>query len=113
MNTKPKVLIMIAAEQISGPGKGVLQLVEHAAASRFEYILCNFDPKGHPLGEFVHEARRKKLNLQLLTQRRALDPSLLAQARQLVLKHQVDIVQTHGYKSNTIGFFLSLLCRKP
>jgi len=113
MDTKPKVLIMIAAEQISGPGKGVLQLVEHAAASRFEYVVCNFDLEGHSAGEFVHEARRKKLNLRLLKQRTALDPNLVVQARRLIRKQEVDIIQTHGYKSNTVGFFLAMLCRRP
>ena len=90
MDTKPKVLIMIAAEQISGPGKGVLQLVEHAAASGFEYLVCNFDPKGRPAGEFVHEARRRKLNLRLLKQRSALDLNLIVQARRLVREHDVE-----------------------
>jgi glycosyltransferase involved in cell wall biosynthesis len=113
MDTKPKVLIMIAAEQISGPGKGVLQLVEHAAASGFEYVVCNFDPKGHPVGEFVHEARRKKLNLRLLKQRAALDLNLIVKARRLVREYDVSVIQTHGYKSNTIGFALRMLCRRP
>jgi glycosyltransferase involved in cell wall biosynthesis len=58
-------------------------------------------------------ARRKKLNLQLLKQRTALDLNLIVQARRLIRKYDVDIIQTHGYKSNTIGFFLSMLCRRP
>jgi len=65
MNLKPRVLIMIAAEEISGPGKGVLQFLENAPAGKFEYVLCNFDVN-RPLGKFVHEARRKQLNLRLL-----------------------------------------------
>ena len=113
MNAKPKVLIMIAAEEISGPGKGVLQLVEHAAASGYEYVVCNFDPKGHPTGEFVHEARRKKLNLRLLKQRTALDLHLIVQARRLVEEYDVSVIQTHGYKSNAIGLALQMLCRRP
>jgi glycosyltransferase involved in cell wall biosynthesis len=112
MATKPKVLIMIAAEQISGPAKGVLQLVEHAAAG-FEYIVCNFQPKNQSVGEFVDEAQRKQLNLQLLRQRTVLDPNLVVQAHRLIRKHDIDIIQTHGYKSNAIGFFLRMLCRRP
>ena len=115
MDTKPKVLIMIAAEEISGPGKGVLQLVEHAAASAFEYVLCNFDPKGRPAGEFefVHQAQRKQLNLRLLKQQRAFDLNLVVQARRLVREYDVSLIQTHGYKSNTIGVALRMLCRRP
>lgn len=113
MDTKPKVLIMIAADDVSGPAKGVLQLVGHAAASGFEYMVCGFDPDGYAVGEFVHEARRKKLNLRLLKQRSALDPNPIVEGSRLVRKHDVDIIQTHGYKSNTIGFFLRMLCRRP
>jgi glycosyltransferase involved in cell wall biosynthesis len=113
MDTKRKVLIMIAADQISGPAKGVLQLVEHAATFGFEYVLCNFNVGSQPGGEFVHEARRRKLNVQLLNQRTAFDPNLVVQARRLIVQHEVDIIQTHGYKSNTIGFLLRRICRRP
>jgi glycosyltransferase involved in cell wall biosynthesis len=113
MNIKPRVLIMIATEQIGGPGKGVLQFLEHAPAGTFEYVVCNFDPKNRPAGQFVHEAWRKKLNLRMLRQRVTLDPHLIVQARRVIREHDINLIQTHGYKSNTIGFFLQLLCRRP
>ena len=112
MNIKPKVLIMIATEPIGGPGKGVFQFLEHAPAGAFEYVLCNFDVN-RPEGQFVDEARRKKLNLTLLKQRGAFDPRMIIQARRIVFEHDINLIQTHGYKSNTIGFFLQLLCRRP
>ena len=113
MNIKPRVLIMIATEQIGGPGKGVLQFLEHAPAGTFEYVLCNFDPKNHPVGQFVHEARRRKLNLRLLKQRVTLDPHLIIQARRVIREHDINLIQTHVYKASTIGFFLKLFCRLP
>jgi len=113
MNIKPRVLIMIATGPIGGPGKGVFQFLEHAPADAFEYVLCNFDPKNHPVGQFVHEARRKKLNLRLLKQRVTLDPHLIVQARRVIREHGINLIQTHGYKSNTIGFFVKLLFRVP
>jgi glycosyltransferase involved in cell wall biosynthesis len=61
----------------------------------------------------VDEARRKKLNLTLLKQRGAFDPRMIIQARRIVFEHDINLIQTHGYKSNTIGFFLQLLCRRP
>jgi glycosyltransferase involved in cell wall biosynthesis len=112
MNIKPKVLIMIATEPIGGPGKGVFQFLEHAPAGAFEYVLCNFDVN-RPEGQFVDEARRKKLNLTLLKQRGAFDPRMIIQARRIVFEHDINLIQTHGYKSNTIGFFIQLLCRRP
>jgi glycosyltransferase involved in cell wall biosynthesis len=113
MGIKPNVLIIIATEPIGGPGKGVLQLLEHAPADAFEYQLCNFCLEDRPLGQFVDEARRRNLNLSLLKQRFTLDPHLVIQARRVIRERDINLVQTHGYKANTIGFFLKALCRLP
>jgi len=113
MNIKPRVLIMIATDQIGGPGKGVFQFLEHAPADAFEYVLCNFDLKNRPVGQFVAEARRKKLNLRLLKQGGTIDPLLIIEARRVIREHDINLIQTHGYKSNTIGFFVKLFCRLP
>jgi len=113
MNIKPRVLILIATDPIGGPGKGVFQFLEHAPADEFEYVLCNFGVKNLPVGQFVDEAWRKKLNLRLLEWRFTFDPHLIFQARRVIREHDLNLIQTHGYKSNTIGFFLKLLCRLP
>ena len=104
---------MIATEPIGGPGKGVFQFLEHAPADAFEYVLCNFDLKNRPVGQFVAEARRKKVNLTLLKQRMTIDPHLIIQARRVIREHDINLIQTHGYKASAIGFFLKLLCRLP
>src|SRR5882762_7667648 len=113
MNIKPKVLIMIATDPIGGPGKGVFQFLEHAPADAFEYVVCNFDLKNRPVGQFVDEARRKKINLTLLKQRATIDPHLIIQARRVIREHDINLIQTHGYKSSAIGFFLQSFCRRP
>jgi len=110
---KPKVLIIIATEPIGGPGKGLFQFLKHAPSDAFDYVLCNFDVKNKPVGQFVTEARRNKLNLRLLKQRATIDPRLILQARRLMLEHDINLIQTHGYKSNVIGLFLHLLSRRP
>ena len=104
---------MIATHDIGGPGKGVLQFLNHAPAGAFEYVLCNFEVKHASPGPFVDEAQRRRLNLRLLKQRFPFDPRLIIQARRVVREHGINVVQTHGYKSNTIGFFLRLLGGLP
>ena len=69
--------------------------------------------KNRPFGQFVDEARRKKLNLKLLRQRVIFDPHLIVQARRVIREHDINLIQTHGYKSSAIGFFLQLFCRRP
>jgi glycosyltransferase involved in cell wall biosynthesis len=38
---------------------------------------------------------------------------LIWQARKLVIENRINIIQTHGYKENVLGFFLKKVCNKP
>jgi glycosyltransferase involved in cell wall biosynthesis len=78
-----------------------------------DYVLCNFDFKNRRAGQFIEHARHNDLNLLLLNQRAAFDPTLLWQARRHVRERGINIVQTHGYKSNVLGVFLRAFSRKP
>jgi glycosyltransferase involved in cell wall biosynthesis len=113
VNTKPNVLIMIATDAIGGPGKGLFHFLKHAPTGAFDYILCNFNLKNRPMGQFVQEARRRGLRLMLLRQRATIDPALILEARRVVREHGINVVQTHGYKSNVLGFFLHFFTRTP
>ena len=105
---------MIATGPIGGPGKGLFQFLKHAPANAFDYVLCNFDVRYKPGGsEFVTEARRNGFNLVLLRQRVTIDPYLVLQARRMVVEHGINLIQTHAYKSNMIGFLLKSLCGLP
>ena len=110
---KPKVLIMIATDQVGGPGKGLFQFLQYAPREAFDYILCNFNLKNRPAGQFIEEARRGRLNLQLLQQRALIDPLLILQAYRVIKQHGVTLIQTHGYKSNVIGCILRVCCGVP
>lgn len=110
---KPKVLISIATDPIGGPGKGLFQFLKCAPREVFDYTLCNFKLMNRPTGQFIQEARRNGLNLVLLNQRVMIDPSLIMQARRIVLEQGINLIQTHGYKSNVMGFFLRSMCRQP
>jgi len=106
-------MIVIAADEISGPAKGVLQFLQNAPTDTFDYVVCNYDVKGRADGDFINEMRRRKLNIRLLEQRFPFDPNLVVQARHILAEYAIDVVQTHGYKSNAIGLVLKLLCRRP
>ncbi len=110
---KPRVLIAIATDAIGGPGKCLFQFLHELPSEAAEYVLCNFQLAGRRDGEFVTEARRRRLNLRLLKQRATLDPLLILEARKAVQQHNLNLVQTHGYKSNVIGFFLKRLFGMP
>ena len=110
---KPRVLIIISTLSIGGPGKGVFQFLKYADRNRFDYLLCSIDIKDRPTGEFIKQAVSKRLNIELLHQHFRFDPSLIWQARDLVTKNDINIIQTHGYKESVSGFFLKKICKKP
>lgn len=113
MIEKPRVLIIIASQDIGGPGKGIFQFIENTPKGDFEYILCNFNFRNRTIGQFADEASKKKLNLILLKQRFTFDPLMLLQVRNIISENNINIIQTHGYKPGVIGFSMSKLYRIP
>ena len=113
MQIRPKVLILIATDAIGGPGKGLFQFLKYAPREAFDYTLCNFKVTNRPMGQFIQEARRNNLNLVLLNQRATIDPNLVMQAQRVIREHGINLIQTHGYKSNVLGFLLRAICRRP
>ena len=105
----PRVLIIIATDPIGGPGKGLLQFLKYAPRDKLHYVLCNFRFKKRPLGEFCQEAMRNGINLKLLHQRAIIDPTLVFQVSKLIKENRINILQTHGYKGNIIGYLVSRL----
>ena len=110
---RPKVLIVIATGSIGGPGKGLFQFLEHFGAQSGDYILCNFNVRNGPHEQFVQEAKKRGLQPVLLDQRRRIDHRPIVQARALVRKHGLNIVQTHGHKTHLIGLALRVLVGVP
>ena len=110
---KPRVLIIISTSSIGGPGKGVFQFLKYADRNRFDYLLCSIDIKDRPTGEFIKQAVSKRLNIELLHQHFKFDPSMIWQARDIITKNDINIIQTHGYKESVLGFFLKKICKKP
>jgi glycosyltransferase involved in cell wall biosynthesis len=105
MKQKPNVLIIIASRIIGGPGKGLFQFFKFAQKEKLDYLLCNFSVKGMDGGDFEREARRQNLNFCLLKQNHFYDPSLISQTKRIIQEQGVNIIQTHGHKSNFIARF--------
>jgi glycosyltransferase involved in cell wall biosynthesis len=108
-----RVLIIIATDAIGGPGKGLFQFLSSVGGDDGEYVLCNFAIPGRGDGEFIDEARRRGLDLALLNQPRFLVPGVIRQAARIVAERRISVIQTHGYKSNLIGWCLRRLCGRP
>jgi glycosyltransferase involved in cell wall biosynthesis len=110
---KPRVMIVIATDIVGGPGKGLFQFLRFADRSRFDYLLCNYDRAGMAgsRDDFLDKAEAEGTPVYRFHQRAVIDPSLVLRALEAIKRHRINIVQTHGYKSNILGCLLKLLLR--
>lgn len=109
IKTRPKALILIDTYHIGGAGKVLLQFIENADRSRFDYSLANFRYPDPPSTEFIDTARNKGFNLVLFSQRFNLDPAPLWQAYRVIRRGDFNLIETHGYKGHLVAWVLSRL----
>jgi glycosyltransferase involved in cell wall biosynthesis len=106
-----RVLALIAANEVTGPLRGLFQLIEHAKDVRF--VLGMFLLKDHQSTRAVAEAMRRGFHVELLTQTRRYDPGLLIRTAKVIRSHRPTVIQSHGYKSALIAWICGSLYRIP
>lgn len=104
-----KVMLLIAADTVTGPVKGVFQLIENLNPGVVE--ICLYDFRYNDEGEtlFLQAARERGISVCFLEQK---NRSYLYLIRQVILeirKKNLDVIQTHGYKPTFLGFFARFL----
>ncbi len=112
---KPNVMIVIATDIIGGPGKGLFQFLRFSDHRRFDYLLCNYDRAGWTgyRNDFLDMARDQGIQVHRFYQRFTIDPLLVLQAYRTIKANGINIVQTHSYKSNILGFLLKRMFGIP
>jgi glycosyltransferase involved in cell wall biosynthesis len=106
-----RVLALIAANEVTGPLRGLFQLIEHAKDVRF--LLGMFLVKGHQPTRAVAEALRRGFNVELLTQAGRYDVGLLIRTAKIIRTHRPTVIQSHGYKSALLAWICGRLCGVP
>jgi glycosyltransferase involved in cell wall biosynthesis len=103
-------MIIIATDIIGGPGKGLFQFLKFADNNRFDYLLCNYDRPGISgfREDFQAKAEADGIPVHTFYQRAVIDPLIVLNAYKTIRQHHIDIIQTHGYKSNILGCALKL-----
>lgn len=112
---KLNVMIISATDKIGGPGKGIFQFLRYADHNRFNYILCNYKLRGKSVTayEFGGKAKAQNVSVNILKQAARIDPSLIHKAINIIRKKNINLVQTHGYKSNILGCLLKIVYGIP
>lgn len=103
---EPTVLILIGDTTVSGPVKGVFQLMEALEDTPGRYILVNCQTTRANTEELLAEADDRGIDIQTVVHTPRSYLSLVKTVENLCLDHDVDIIQTHGYKQSFVGLMV-------
>ena len=104
-----RVAALVATERVSGPGRQLTALAEHAAAAGVEFLVVVFHRRGRPTPELARHLSDRGVPYQVVEDRGPLDWRLVANIGRLLRGWQPDIVQTHSYKATAVAFALRAL----
>ena len=107
----PRVMVIIAADHVSGPAKGLFQLFLSIGKSKVKYFLYNFKYNQQCPDSFINEATDLGIKVSLFDQKKKSYISLISQVLREVRLHEISIVQTHGFKPSVLGFFSQFFCK--
>jgi len=111
--SRPSVLALIATGAVSGPCRGLFQLVEHAKDKDVRFILGMFLVPSFATTPSIEEAQRRGFEVRILPQRFRYDPWLIRHVWKVVRDHNVTVLQSHGYKPALLAWCLKRLTGLP
>src|SRR5437867_12843268 len=107
------VLALIATDSVNGPFRGLVQLIEGTKHSNVRFVLGLFLKKPAVTTQAIEEAAHRGFRVVTLLQRRRYDPWLICQTLRAVRQNKVTLLQSHGYKSALLSWFLKRLAGVP
>lgn len=104
------VMLLVATDDVSGPMKGIVQLIENINDVDCNFYLYNFKYRDVNHTNFVNYMNINAIPVKFLIQNRNGYFSLIRQVLLEVNKYKFDVIQTHGFKPTFVGFFSRLFC---
>lgn len=92
--------------QMTGPAKGILQLMSCITRNEGTFLLANCLVNGADSLELASKFSEQGINVQELRHPSRNYFDLMQQASSVVRQHGIKIVQTHGYKQSFVGIYL-------
>ncbi|MEW6411019.1 MAG: glycosyltransferase family 4 protein [Candidatus Zixiibacteriota bacterium] len=103
-STKVNVLHLIASEFVGGPEKQLLTHCRYYDKSQFTITVGSFK-EGKQDNDLIRELNKTDTPAIEINHRHLLDFSIIPQLKRQLLEKEIDILITHGYKSNIVGYF--------
>jgi glycosyltransferase involved in cell wall biosynthesis len=110
---KIKILHLIAPRGIGGAERVLLTLLKNIDREKFDLVLGIFIDQGKGKDYFWNEAEKLDLPLEPIRYKNPYDLSQILQIYRISKKHNPNIIHTHGYKTNILGFLVAKLFRLP
>ena len=109
---RPKVFINIAAATISGPKKGLIQFLRKGGTEVCDPVIVGYRVNGANKRAGI-SCEVPEVLQEYLFQRMTYDPFMIPQALRIIKKHKLNILQSHGYKSNLLCMIIKRLTGLP
>ena len=100
------VLILIATERVSGPLKGIFQYLRHRDGDRWRPLLGFVRSRRVAPSDAELAASCEGIPFVVLEQSGSFDWRLFREIRHLAARHDVCLIQSHGYKTHVLSAFL-------
>jgi glycosyltransferase involved in cell wall biosynthesis len=98
------VLSLISSEGYYGAENMLVTLAEKLCQLGCRSVVAVFFDPRSPHPEVVQRARERGLTVEMVKCRGKLDRSTVRQLRSLLLKHNIDLVNPHGYKADLYAY---------
>lgn len=108
-----KVLHLIAPTTLAGAERVILNLVEHIDLMKFEPMVCSFVFFKRKENLFVNELIKRKQRNYVILMRKTFDFINILDIVKIIKKNRIDILHTHGYRSDIIGLVCARLSKRP
>lgn len=106
-----RVLVLFDAARISGPARGLVQLLRHQAECGYELFFVTFEYSGIRNEFFEYLSRQAPQSVRLLPAGGWCDAKALVECIRLARELNCSLVQSHGYKTHAFALLISLACK--
>jgi glycosyltransferase involved in cell wall biosynthesis len=103
---------LIATNFFGGPEKQIIEHLMQVKQSSFSILLISFIERSKP-NELLDDARKKKIPTRNLYTWNPFNPKVILELISILKRDKIDILCTHGYKSDVIGRIASWILRIP
>ena len=108
-----RILHIISSKGVYGAENVVLSLMKMLKKEGIYTSMICLMNKNKPIPQIYKYAKKENLNVKTLTCRSKMDFSTVGEIKKIIINENIDIVHTHGYKSNLYGVLSAKLTGKP